>query len=898
MNQSNLQPILLRCEYRENPSVLDERVPRLSWALEGEGRGRRQSAYQILVATSTDLLDTTQPDAWDSGKVYGADTLNIEYAGIPLHSGERYFWRVQVWDENDAESELSETATWAMGLLDPSDWRALWIEPEVPQSPSRLSGVEFDEVLDSITPPSYLRNKFDITKKVGRATVYATARGVYELYLNGARVGDDVLAPGWTDYNKRVQYQAHDVTSLLTQGTNALGGVLGDGWYSGYIGFQGKRANYGEHPQLLVQLQIEYDDGSTETVVTDGSWKWSAGPIVYSDMLMGEYYDARRELTGWLEQGFDDSAWSSVKATERSDVPLVAQPDDPIKVVMEVRPVGISEPQPGTYIFDMGQNMVGWVRLRVRGEAGTVVQLRFVEMLNPDSTPYTENLRSARQTDTYILKGGEETREPRFTFHGFRYVEVTGLPGEPTLDMLTGRVIQSATPEAGTFECSSPMVNQLQRNIVWGQRGNFISVPTDCPQRDERLGWLGDAQVFVRTATCNMDVSAFFTKWMRDVEDAQSAEGAFPDVAPRLVDEADGAPAWGDAGIIVPWTMYQVYSDSRLLERHYDAMSRWVDYIREANPNLIWKERLNNNFGDWLSIDADTPKEVLATAYFAYDASLMSRIARALDRESDAAEYERLYEGIKSAFQREFIGPDGRIAGDTQTCYVLALKMNLLPEDQRERGARYLVENIREKEWHLSTGFLGVGYLCPVLTDTDHLDVAYRLLNNDTFPSWGYSIRHGATTIWERWDGWTEEKGFQDPAMNSFNHYSLGSVGEWLYRYVAGIDTDTANPGFGRVLIAPHPGGGLEYARAEYNSVRGRIESDWRFEGEHLVLRCVVPPNTTATVRVPASDPSTVTESNEPTMDAKGVRVVGAEPDAAVFEVGSGEYLFRSVYGG
>ena len=439
--------------------------------------------------------------------------------------------------------------------------------------------------------------------------------------------------------------------------------------------------------------------------------------------------------------------------------------------------------------------MVGWVRLKVEGEAGTEVTLRHAEALNPDGTVYTTNLRSARQADTYILKGeGEEVYEPRFTFHGFRYVEVTGYPGEPPLGAITGRVVHSATPPAGSFECSSPMVNKLQENIVWGQRGNFLSVPTDCPQRDERLGWTGDAQVFVRTAAFNMDVAAFFEKWMVDVQDAQSPEGAFPDVAPLLrgsglIDLRWGAPAWGDAGVIVPWTIYRTYDDTRIVERHYSAMARWMEYLYEANPDLIRKNRMGNNYGDWLSPKGDlTPKDLLATAYWAYDAKLMAEMAGATGRSDDAREYRDLNENIRAAFEETYVSPDGRIKGDTQTGYLLALHMDLLPEELRSAAAEHLVRTIEREDWHLTTGFAGVGYLCPVLTEAGYTDVAYRLLENETYPSWGYTVKNGATTIWERWDGWTEENGFQSPNMNSFNHYSLGSVGEWLYRYVAGID--------------------------------------------------------------------------------------------------------------
>ena len=614
---------------------------------------------------------------------------------------------------------------------------------------------------------------------------------------------------------------------------------------------------------------------------------------------MGEAYDARKEMFGWSEPGFDDSDWYPVGVEELDNTPLVAQPDEGVSVIEEVAAKALTEPESGVYVFDMGQNMVGRIRLKVDGEQGTVVGLRHAEALNPDGTNYTTNLRFARATDRYVLKGGgEEVYEPRFTFHGFRYVEVTGYRGEPSLEAITGRVLRSATPASGTFECSSPMVNQLQSNIVWGQRGNFLSIPTDCPQRDERLGWMGDAQIFVRTASLNMDVAAFFEKWMVDVEDAQSPEGAFPDVAPLFGERSEallkkGSPAWGDAGVIVPWTIYRTYDDTRIIERHYDAMTRWMDYLRRHNPDLLRRNRLGNNYGDWLSPRGDyTPRDLLATAYWAYDAKMMAGMARATARDGDAAAYEKLFENIKDAFNEAYVAPDGRIKGDTQTCYVLALHMDLLPEELRPAAAEHLVAAIEREDWHLSTGFVGVGYLCPVLTETGHTDVAYRLLENETYPSWGYTIKKGATTIWERWDGWTEESGFQSPNMNSFNHYSLGSVGEWLYRYVAGIDLEPQKAGYRNIIMRPRPGGGLTYARGEYDSVRGRIASAWRIEGDRFDLGVTVPPNTTATVHVPVDGEAGIFESGEPVERAEGVRVLSRDAGGVVLAVGSGRYEF------
>ena len=723
-----------------------------------------------------------------------------------------------------------------------------------------------------------------------------TAKGVYEAHINGQRVSNQLLTPGWTDYNTRIQYQTYDVTAMMQQGGNVVGAIMGTGWYSGHIGFPvagGGYDNYGSEPQLLFQLHLDYADGTSAVLLSDETWQGTTGPILYSDLLMGEMYDARRELVSWDQAGSANISWSAVTCYNHGAVLLVADQAQSIQVTETFSPQTVSERTPGCYVFDMGQNMVGWVRLRVQGEAGTYVQLRFAEILNPDGTLYTENLRSAKQTDTYILKGGTvEVFEPHFTFHGFRYIEVTGYPGTPTLGALTGCVVHSATPQTGTFECSSAMVNQLQRNIVWGQRGNFLSVPTDCPQRDERLGWMGDAHIFVHTASYNMDVAAFFTKWMNDVVDAQSPEGAFPDTAPRMVVVADGAPAWGDAGIIVPWTIYQMYGDKRMLEQHYTAMTRWIGYLQHANPDLLWTHVLNNNYGDWLSIDADTPKEVLATAYFAYDSLLLSKIASVLGHHEDAEKYKVLFQGIKAAFCRAYVTSDGRISGETQTCYVLALHMHLLPLELRPLAAKHLIEEIEKKGWHLSTGFVGAGYLCPVLTEAGYTDVAYRLLMNETFPSWGYSIKHGATTIWERWDGWTEERGFQDPGMNSFNHYSLGSVGQWLYQYVAGIERDSERPGYQHSIIRPYLGGELTYAKAEYASMYGLIKTYWQRDMDRFTLHVTLPANTTATVYLPTNHKSHIVESGKRVEDAEGVVYVQEENTWTLFEIGSGEYKF------
>ncbi len=1041
---SALRPSALRCEYRTNPIGVEAAQPRLTWILTSKQRAQKQTAYQVLIASTSRLVSQNNADLWDSGKVPTDQSAHIVYAGKPLRTGQQAYWKVRVWDKSGGVSSYSRIARWEMGLLETTDWRAQWIgqrgtgnafagahngfhsqfasvadtekwvqidlgkpqrfeairlfptrpfdfhadlpgtfypvrfrvetsdsedfaapklildrtvsdianpgtdAPQYACTPTEARYVRLTatrlrvredryalalaemQVLsgnaniamhapvtasDSIetndwltknltdgdltshaalaTETPYFRKEFVTSRSIARARIYATAQGLYICYLNGKRIGNDVFTPGDTDYHKRIQYQTYDITGRLKKGNNAIGVVLGDGWYCGHVGLAGRR-QYGDHPHALIQVKLDYTDGTSETVVSDETWKSSAGPIRTNDLLDGEEYDARREMGGWSKPGFAATDWQPVEATPLTSVALVAQYAPTVQHVLTLKPKTIAEKPAGAYIFDLGQNMVGWARLKVNGAAGQKVRLRFAEMLNPDGSLYTTNLRGARATDYYTLKGGGvETYEPSFTFHGFRYVELTGFPGVPDKSAITGIVVSSAVPQTGTITCSNPLVNQLQSNIQWGQRGNYLEIPTDCPQRDERLGWMGDAQIFIRTACFNSDVATFMTKWTQDVVDAQSPEGGFSDVTPRVGDMSDGAPAWGDAGVIVPWTIYQCYGDTRLIAERYPAMAKWIEYIRSENPDMLWRKRSNNNFGDWLNVDADCPRDVLATAYFAYSTRLMSKMAAALGKTEDAERYEALFQQIKTAFNGAFVAPDGRITGDTQTCYVLALRFDLLPESLRADAAKRLVTDIIDKrKGHLSTGFLGVGYLNPTLTQAGSLDVAYRLLQNDTYPSWGYSIRQGATTIWERWDGWTKEKGFQDPGMNSFNHYSLGSVGEWLYHTVAGIDLDPDHPGYSHILLHPRPGGGLTYAAATYDSLHGKIVSDWKIADGILRWHVVIPANTTATVSVPTADTASVEEGGRSAASAFGVHFLRSEPGFAIYEVGSGDYTF------
>lgn len=689
-------------------------------------------------------------------------------------------------------------------------------------------------------PAARLHKEIAISKAIRTARLRATALGSYRLTLNGRRVGNDILTPDWTDYGKRILYQTYDVTTLLKTDANAIDALLGYGWYASALGWRGNRFNFGPPPpRLLAQLEVTYTDGTQQVFGTDASWKAAESPIEYSEIYGGEFYDARKE---------HGTQWSAADVVPAPGAVLNAQMSPPIRVTQTIRPQKLSTPKPGVYVFDMAQNMVGWVRLKVKGAAGAKVRMRFGERLDADGTIYTENLRGAEATDTYILKGGaEETFEPHFTYHGFRYVELTGFPGRPSLDSIAGVVFHTDAPYSGTFTSGSEVANQIWKNTMWGQRGNLESIPTDCPQRDERLGWMGDAGIFWRTAAYNMDVQAFTHKWMRDVVDAQSPEGGFPDVAPRVIDTSDGAPAWGDAGVILPWTAYQQYGDVRIVQENWEPMERWMNYIHEANPGLIWLKRRNNDFGDWVPANSTTPKDLIATAYWAQDAKMMSAMARAVHRDTDASKYGKLYDGIRQAFIREFVRGNGTVGNGSQTCYALALHIGLLPDSLRQAALDRLVADIRSRDWHLSTGFLGTPHLMFALSENGRADVAYTLLLKETYPSWGYTIRKGATTIWERWNG---DQG--DPSMNSYNHYAFGSVVEWLYREMAGIDTDPSAPGYAKIVIHPRPDKRIRHVRAEYDSVRGTIVSEWTYEPNGaLSMNVTLPANTTATIVLP-----------------------------------------------
>ncbi len=865
-------PIALRCEGLANPIGLDEPHPHFRWQHSGSRRGLRQTAYQLQVASATAGFE--RPNLWDTGKIDSSDSLDIVYHGRRLQPRSQYSWRVRTWDDAGQESPWSEIAEFETGLLGEA-WRATWVG--LPR-----------KVANDSPPAIYFRREFNAFAEISSARLAITARGLFVAHINGSRVGRDVLVPGWTDYRKRIDYLYYDVTSLTRSGKNLIEVTLGDGWWSGLLSEPQFQLRYGTDPAFLAQLVITDADGNEEIIGTDSEWQARAdGPIRENSLYHGETFDARRDL--------DRKRWKPAVELLFPDVDLWAKHCPAVRCMETRHPVAITEPTAGAYIFDLGENIVGWARLCVTALAGTEIQLRFGEMLEADGTLYTANLRSAKATDRYICSGGgnDETWEPSFTFHGFRYVEVTGLPTAPNGQTITGIVIHSALDETGTFECSDPLINRLQKCIVRGQKGNFVDLPTDCPQRDERLGWSGDAQVFAPTACYNLDSAPLFRSWMRAMCDGQRVDGAFPDLAPHILLE-HGNAGWGDAGIIVPWTVWRFTGDTAILQENYRAMARSIDFQRRTTRNLIRPDTL---FGDWLAPDAarpehtPTPKDLIGTAYFAHTTRLLAQIAQALGKERDAQSYTKLADNIREAFQREFVTATGRVLGDTQTSYLLALGFDLLENQQRPAAIERLVELISSRGWHLTTGFLGTPLLCPVLTACGCTDVAYRLLQRTTYPSWLYPILNGATTMWERWDSWTKERGFGDVGMNSFNHYAYGAVGEWLYSTIAGIAP--LEPGFRRIRIAPVPGGGLTSARATYETPFGRIESSWKISQGIFTLEVTVPPNTEAEIHLPAKRGDSVSESRKPLIRGAGIRSIRRGAEGIVATALSGSYQFR-----
>lgn len=877
----------LSTENRSNPIGLDVPRPHFSWQLVSAKRNVQQTAYEIRVANDSRELIRGKK-TWSTGKVLSDQSILIAYNGKPLRSGTRYYWQVRVWDNSGQASAWSEPAFWQMGLLNPTDWKANWVVPG------------FEE--DSLRASPLFRKEFVGKKKIKTATAYITAHGLYEASINGKKTGDAFLTPGWTSYKKRLQYQVYDVTDLVRNGDNAIAVTLASGWYRGNLVWEGQKNIYGKDIALLFQLDITYTDGTTESIISDETWKSSTGAIRYSEIYHGETIDARQEKTGWTTAGYNDQEWSKAKQADFPKDILIATHNEFVKKHETFKPVRIFKTPNGEQVIDFGQNLVGWVVLKANGKAGDSIIVSHAEVLDKAGNFYTANLRSAKAQDAYILNGdGEEIFEPHFTWHGFRFIKVEGYPGELKPENFTAVALYSDMKPTGSFTSSNPLINQLQHNIEWGLKGNFLDVPTDCPQRDERLGWTGDAQVFFRTASFLMDVDNFFKKWMNDLAADQFSNGSVPHIIPNVLGNDGGSAGWADASTIIPWNMYLTYGDKRILENQYPSMKAWVDFMTSQSTNYLWNK--GGHFGDWLfySITDDvdgrsaiTDKYLIAQCFYSYSAQLLIRAASVLGKSDDVVTYSNLLSKIKDAFIKEYTTANGATVSNTQTSYVLALHFDMLPETLRQQAADRLVKNINQYGTHLTTGFLGTPYLCHVLSRFGHTDVAYNLLLQESYPSWLYPVKMGATTIWERWDGMKPDSSFQNAGMNSFNHYAYGAIGDWMYRVIVGLDTEEESVGYKKSTIKPHIGKGLTRAEASYLTRFGKLSAGWKIDSNKLLLNIEIPANTTATVYIPATDAGEVTENGKALSASKDIRIAGREKEYIVLKVGSGSYHFSA----
>lgn len=966
---AKLQATTLRCEYLTNPLAIETPSPRLSWLVEESDpsiRGQKQSAYRLVVASRPELLEEGKADLWDSQKVQSDQTLHVEYAGKAIRSGLRCWWKVQVWDKNDHASKWSEPSHWQIGLISPEDWKSDWIafRDETP--------VHADRKKLNLPAARYYRKDFVSSKPIRQATVYASALGNYRLYLDGNEVSDGYFLPGWSDFKKRAYYQAFDVTNAIKQGSHRIGAVVTEGWYAGYVGY-GLLVGYGPHrsgknfygktPALRAQMHIIYEDGTEEIIGTDTTWQVSSdGPIREADIIMGETYDATQEDRNWCQATsaaktnsdlandnsrvgkrtwnwqsailardngskkapfFDTQGERTIELGFESPLKMQSYPSPPVRIVGKIPAKSIVESKAGGTIFDLGQNFAGVVKLRVKEKAGTRLQIQYGEMLHPDGRLMTENLRRARATDFYVCRGDDQGEEwtPEFTYHGFQYVEVSGLTSKPTLDTVTGLVLTNDIAYVSSFACSDPLLTQFWKNGRWTQQANFVDIPTDCPQRDERLGWMGDAQAFVRTASYNADIAAFFTKWLSDLEEAQRESGAYPDYAPYPMAHGGGksthGTAWTDAGVICPWTIWKVYDDRRLIEKLWPSMTKFMEWRLASDPNLKGVN-IGNPWGDWLNVNEETTIEYIDLCYHAYDCRLMAEMATALGKPDESAKYEARLQKLRQHFQRDYIDQDGKLKIQTQSAGVLAISSFVIAEQNTiAQISSALAERIEKNGNRMATGFLGTKSILPALSSAGKHDLACRLFQSREFPSWGYEVSNGATSVWERWDSYTREHGFDgitgknNAAMNSFSHYAFGAVMEWAYRDLVGIDTQ--GPGFKKILIKPGiPSDSMSnidqtvdpihWAQADFMHHRGMIRCKWSRvpnvdiktgASAKIKLDLTLPPNTTARVWLPTREDSQVTESQIPLREAPNVKTIEILSEATIIDIESGTYHFE-----
>jgi len=1073
-------PAELRVDDLTMPLGIDDPTPRLSWQLHDPARGAKQTAYQVQVASTSELLDRGKADVWDSGRIESGASLNIHYAGPTIKPSTIYFWRVKVWGATGKPYSVSAPSWWETGLLTQQNWRAQWIgyetheEDAVRHAPAAWIANPDTHALDAEKLPEQhiayrqtlalqkpvksaalyatgqdtvsawvngaqaltadpfpawkqmpwkkfvradvtskltegantiaietlhyvanpngmasadappmiatlvveytdgttaafstdtswktaihaadgwqqksfddtqwksavalkqrpgpmnaplghpwipdsvkaLRKTFEVRSPIKSARLYATSLGSYELFLNGKPVSSDVLAPGWTDYRQHVKYQTYDVTPQVLSGKNAIAALLAPGWYETPLEWFQQPNNYGDTPPALkAQLRIEHADGSVEWVATDTTWQADNSNILHSEIYDGEMQDARLAQPGWNAAAFDSSTWKSAIAIEPKPVTIEAQDFQSIRIERTIEPKTVTEPQPGVYVYDFGQNFSGVEQLHINGPAGTDVRVRFAEIVNPDGTLYTDNLRTAKATDHFILSGnGVEELTPQFTFHGFRYAEITGLPTAPGKDAVTGLVYHTGAPFTGTLETGSAMINQLWSNILWGQRSNFVGIPTDCPQRDERLGWMADAQVFWRTATYNMDLAAFSRKFGGDMRGTQSGTPYFGIYSPGTATESSSSGAgWSDAGVVIPWTSWLQTGDTSVIDQNWSAIEKYLAAIDAANPDGLWINESGIPFGDWLSPEGKTNYGLIASAYWAYDVTLMCQMAHATGRTADEEKYAQLFEKIRTAFEKKYVHDDGFVAGadnspspfgginnpnaksnggDTQAGYVLALHMNLLPEDLRAKSAQKLADKIEANHGLLATGFLGTPYLLEELTKSGHVKLAYKLLLNTEYPSWGYLVGHGATTMWERWNG---DQMKSDPSMNSYNHYAYGAVADWIYRYAAGVDTTPLDAGFHTVILHPVFDARLGSLRFDYASSYGPIHSDWTVKGTTAEWHLTIPANTTGALDITPEEAAKYKLDGSPITQSKLAKPITRDGKTS-YELAPGSYSFQ-----
>lgn len=838
----------IRIDYLQNPQGVSGR-PQFLWVMESDKKCVKQTAYRLQIGKEGDFSEPV----YDSGKVETEQSAQISPEGFWMETLTSYCARVKVWNNYGEESAWSAPADFLSALKDSTEWKAEFISGETASKDKEYSR------------GTYVRGRFYLEKEVKSARLVSTALGIYHAYLNGTKVGDDEMAPGWTAYDSRILYQTHEVTALLRPGENVLGAHLGAGWYKGRMGFENYRNIYGPVTGFSAQLLIRYQDETEETIVTDKTFRGCGSPVVFSEIYDGEIYDARKEQEGWNCPGFDDESWETVHIAEPSARALFPQAGCKVRELIPIPVKEIFVTPEGDTVLDFGQNLTGWIHMKVQGACGDRVVLNCFEILDARGNVYTENLRSAKETLTYICNGmGEAEYRPNFTFQGFRYVKVAEYPGEIRKENFWAYAVHSDMEDTGRFSCSNPLLNQLQHNIEWGLKGNFLDIPTDCPQRDERLGWTGDAQIFCRTATFLKNTYPFFSKWLKDVAAEQTAEGAVPHVVPDILtgmsesnptfkEGSSGAAAWADVAVIAPWTLYLCYGDTRIIEEQYESMKKWIQFMTAHAQDSIWK--FGTQFGDWVALDAEegsyhgaTPNELICTAYYAYSAGLFVQMAEALGRSDDAEEYRRLYEKVKESYHRHFITSDGHMKVRTQTAHILTLYFHLAEEQERKGITLDLLELLKEQNGHLVTGFVGTPYFCHALSQNGCTKEAYELLLKEDYPSWLYQVKMGATTVWEHWDGLKPDGSMWSPDMNSFNHYAYGAVGEWLYRVVAGIEADAAAPGYKHIIFQPHTGGALTYVRGSYESVYGTVASEWEQNGEHVILTVKVPVNTAASV--------------------------------------------------